>query len=380
MDAFTLGLQLEPLTRESAERYCDELLAMNRDAEGGDWRRENLLADRVEKWQRSVVVRHGDKLVGYAIVTRRPRHAHLHHLVIAPEARNRGIGATVMTELLRRNADVGSLTLKVHPSNTAARRFYRRLGFTEEGMSVTGYVELTRLTTGTKGAASLRVAVHQPNYMPWCGFFAKMLDCDALVFLDDVQLPRGRSYVSRTKIASGPAGERWLTAPVRKGGLQPINDVYFADDQWARSHLRTLHHVYARSHHFREVSELVGELYDGPSNKLAIFNSRAIEMIGRYLGWTGTFHYSSDHPTTLTADRRIAQVVAAVGGSTYVSGAGAQKYQSADVYHEAGVGFEVRAYVPVPYERSGWPFVPGLSVLDALFHSGSAARAALVYD
>ena len=44
---------------------------------------------------------------------------------------------------------------------------------------------------------------HQPNYAPWCGYFAKLLSCESFIFFDDVQLPQGRSYVSRAKIAKG---------------------------------------------------------------------------------------------------------------------------------------------------------------------------------
>ena len=44
-----------------------------------------------------------------------------------------------------------------------------------------------------------------------------------------------------------------------------------------------------------------------------------------------------------------------------------------------GVSLEVRTYQPVEYERSGWPWVPGLSVLDALFHLGRDAREVLRY-
>src|SRR3974377_2478788 len=75
----------------------------------------------------------------------------------------------------------------------------------------------------------VRVAVHQPNYAPWCGYFAKMLASDAFVFLDDAQLPQGRSWVSRVKIAKEHDAEQWLTVPVRKDA-RPIREVEFAED------------------------------------------------------------------------------------------------------------------------------------------------------
>jgi hypothetical protein len=224
----------------------------------------------------------------------------------------------------------------------------------------------------------VRVAVHQPNYAPWCGYFAKMFAADAFVFLDDAQLPQGRSFVSRVKIAKGSDADQWLTVPVCKGA-KPIREVEFADEPWAEKHRRTLQNVYAKTPHFVEALELVDALYEAPGTSLAEFNMRLITAVAEYLGYEGEFHRSSEHPADLAADERIAQLVSAVGGDVYVSGAGGQNYQSEAVYAQHGVGLEVRVYETVPYERSGWDWVGGLSVLDALFHLGPGARDALRY-
>lgn len=225
----------------------------------------------------------------------------------------------------------------------------------------------------------MRVAVHQPNYAPWCGYLAKLFQCDAFVFFDDVQLPQGRSYVTRTKIARGHDGEAWLTVPVNKSGTPAINQVTIAEPDWAERHLMTLRHTYARAACAQEVLKLVTPVYEAAGAGLADFNMSLIRSVAEHLGWQGTFHRSSDHPSEEKADARIAELVAAVGGQVYVSGAGGENYQSAATYAERGLELDVRVYEPVPYERSGWPFVPGLSCLDALFHRGEDARAALTY-
>ena len=142
---------------------------------------------------------------------------------------------------------------------------------------------------------------------------------------------------------------------------------------------RTLQNVYAKAAHFAEAQELVDPLYEAPGTSLAEFNMRLIAAVAEYLGYEGEFHRSSDQPAELAADERIAQLVSAVGGDVYVSGAGGQNYQSEAVYADRGIELEVRVYEPVPYERSGWDWVGGLSVLDALFHLGRDARDALQY-
>ena len=225
----------------------------------------------------------------------------------------------------------------------------------------------------------MRVAVHQPNYAPWCGYFAKMFASDAFVFLDDAQLPQGRSYVSRVKIAQGRDGEQWLTVPVRKG-IKPIREVEFADEPWADKHQRTLQTVYGAATHFAAAMDLIRPLYEAPGTSLGDFNMRLIAAMAEYLGYSGEIHRSSDHPGDLRADARIAQLVAAVGGDVYVSGAGGENYQSEGVYAERHIALDVRAYEPVPYDRSGWEWVGGLSILDAICHLGPDARDVLRYN
>lgn len=139
-------VRVEPLTEQAAERLADELLAMTRDAEWDDWEREHLLSQRPQKWQRSLLAVKAGRPVGWAVVSATDEGAHLHHIVVAPGERSAGVGRRLMLELLRRTAP-GVLTLKVHPDNGDAARFYERLGFIEQAPSPSGYRVFRRPTT-----------------------------------------------------------------------------------------------------------------------------------------------------------------------------------------------------------------------------------------
>ena len=77
----------------------------------------------------------------------------------------------------------------------------------------------------------MKVAIHQPNYLPWMGYFHKMHHADVFIFLDDVQFTKG-SHINRVKILSGK-GPRWLTVPVVKVKLgQNIIDVRPSSNNW----------------------------------------------------------------------------------------------------------------------------------------------------
>ena len=140
------GIRIEVLTEQRARELSEILLDMTKDSSWDDWTVANLLASRAGKWERSLIAYENDRPAGWAILSNTEHGVHLHHLVVAPDLRSRGIGELLVAEALQRNSDEKLMTLKVHPSNEGALRFYKRLGFNEAGTTATGYKELARET------------------------------------------------------------------------------------------------------------------------------------------------------------------------------------------------------------------------------------------
>ncbi len=225
----------------------------------------------------------------------------------------------------------------------------------------------------------MKVAVHQPNYIPWLGYFAKLASADIFIFLDDVQLPQGRSYVHRTRIHA-PSDGAWLSAPIRREERQRIMDVRFADADWRRRHQATLFHTYRKAPFFDPVMHLVEEIYALGTDSLALFNMNAVARIADFLGLSCRFELSSAFGVAMCGDDRLIELVKAVGGDTYISGAGGQNYQHPEKFAAAGIGLCVREYRPRPYTQSQGGFISNLTVLDALFNLGADAVLQLAYD
>lgn len=225
----------------------------------------------------------------------------------------------------------------------------------------------------------MKVAVHQPNYIPWLGYFSKLASVDVFIFLDDVQLPQGRSYVHRTKIHS-PSGGAWLSAPIRREERQLIKDVQFADADWRRRHQATLFHTYRKAPFFDPVMPLVEAIYAFETDNLARFNMKAVVMLAEFLGLSCRFELSSAFGVDASSDDRLIELVKAVGGDTYISGAGGQNYQHPDKFEAAGIGLCVCEYKPRPYFQGQGDFLSGLTILDTLFNLGRDAVQHLSYD
>lgn len=225
----------------------------------------------------------------------------------------------------------------------------------------------------------MKVAAHQPNYVPWLGYFAKLASADIFIFLDDVQLPQGRSYVHRSRIHAQPDGV-WLSAPIRREERQLIKDVRFADADWCRKHQATLFHTYRKAPFFDPVMTLVEGIYGTDTDSLAQFNMSAVTAIAGFLGLSCRFELSSAFGVSQCSDDRLIELVKAVNGDTYLSGAGGQNYQHPEKFEAAGIRLCVREYRPRPYPQIQGGFVSGLSVLDALFNLGPGAARLLTYE
>lgn len=224
------------------------------------------------------------------------------------------------------------------------------------------------------------IAIHQPNYLPWLGYFRKIADADAFVFLDDAQFTKN-SYINRTRVLNAGV-PRWLTVPVSVSLGQSIDAVAPARPDWRAAHLDSLKGFYVKAPAFGEGIALLSELLDRvPAEPLSDINRHLIEGLAGVLGLPTCFHASSEIGAAdrRADDRLIALCRMLSTEPVYLSGRGGASYQDPEKFAAAGVGLRYTEFTPMPYFQNSETFVPGLSVVDALFHLGiDGTRAAIL--
>jgi hypothetical protein len=217
----------------------------------------------------------------------------------------------------------------------------------------------------------MMVAIHQPNFLPWLGFFYKMARADKFVYLDSVPLA-DRSYTSRVKIKTR-GGPEWLTVPVTKESRQlPIVTALCADGaDWRQKVLAKIEANYRSCPHYEWCSVELEEILVASGNNLAETNIRLIEAIARRLGiHTPTVRSSTlANPGNLGDDVNIA-LCKTLGADTYFSGRGAVVYQNEAGFVAAGVRLAYTDFQHPTYPQLFGPFEAGLSAIDLLFNVG----------
>jgi hypothetical protein len=221
-----------------------------------------------------------------------------------------------------------------------------------------------------------KVAIHQPNYLPWLGFFDKISQSDVFVILDDVQFPKGAAgtWVNRTQIAIN-GKPRWLSVPVKRpSGLQTIEAVQYVDQTWKKSHRSIIHDCYRNADHYRAQCDLLDELFEPTEpESLMHFNLNAIKLILAKLASDDQqkMVMASSLSTTASGSARLVEIVQKVNGATYLCGAGSEGYLQPQQFEDAGLNLVFQNFREGFRPQLGTSeFIKGLSILDSLIMLG----------
>jgi len=221
----------------------------------------------------------------------------------------------------------------------------------------------------------MNVVISQPMFLPWIGLFEQMRLADIFVHYDDVQLPQGRSFMSRVQVKT-PAGIAWLTAPIdRRRSGRLINETWLVSDgEWRWIHLEKLKSCYRRTPYFDLMFKLAEEIYGYPENNLARFNGNALERLAAFLGLSPKFLSSSELGVGGMRTERLVAVCRHLRADNYITGLGALKYLEYSRFESFGISVRYMAYQMRPYEQSHGEFRPYVTILDAIAHCGEQTR------
>jgi WbqC-like protein family len=222
----------------------------------------------------------------------------------------------------------------------------------------------------------MTLSLNQPYFFPYIGFFYKAYLSDHFVILDDVQFPRGTTWISRNRWKNAQ-GTLWMTVPVKKKGLglQRINDVrIYHDGRWTKKHLQSLKNAYARSPYFEGHLPFLENLYSTTFEKLIEFNLEIIRYLMKQLKMNINFSLLSELGVCGTRDSRIIDICRKLGDSRFLVQKTARKYY--DVQHLASAGIQVVDFKPISpvYPQLWGSFIPNLSALDLILNCGPKAH------
>ncbi len=221
------------------------------------------------------------------------------------------------------------------------------------------------------------LAAHQPQYLPWPGYFNKILHCDIFVILDDVQYKKNE-WQNRNKIKTSD-GVKWLTVPVHYKFGQKINEIKIDKKVfWQKDHIKTIFFNYKKSKFFDEVYPLVEKFLNKNYDFLVDVNMESIKMVLEYLDIKKKIVKSSDYNVEGEKTLRLVNLCKIFNAGIYLSGKGAKEYIDEELFKANNIKLVYQNYQPKEYPQLFGDFVPNLSIIDMMFNCGKEKTLSLI--
>ena len=223
----------------------------------------------------------------------------------------------------------------------------------------------------------MRVTIHQPEHLPWLGFFAKAASSDLFILLDTVAYRHG--YFQNRNRLSQQGQLVWLTVPVQHRGHfgEPIRDIRIDHrHSWRRRYLGRLEDSFRRAPQGNAVTEPIRELVCADTTHLLDLNMQIIEWLCKLFGIRTQIILASQLTSTGRKSELLAALAAEVGANVYLSGPSGEGYLDLDPFRERSVAVEYFEFNHPRYPRDPEPWISHLSAVDLVANLGQedAAR------
>jgi len=214
------------------------------------------------------------------------------------------------------------------------------------------------------------VSIHQPQYLPWLGYFAKIERSDIFFFLDNVQFKKNE-WQNRNKIKTDQKWQ-WLTVPVIHRFGQKINEVEINSTvRWGKKHLTALTTHYSKAAFFKEYIGFFEQTYAQEWQYLVDINIHIIRYLAEALGISNTkFVVASKYESREEPTERLVDLCKQVEGNVYLSGKEGAKYMNLDKFEKESIQVIFQDYNHPHYPQLYGSFEPYMSVIDLLFNCG----------
>ena len=214
------------------------------------------------------------------------------------------------------------------------------------------------------------VAIHQPEYLPWLGFFKKMMNVELFVFLDDVQF-RKKGWQNRNRIRIND-GTALLSIPVHTHSYPKINEVTIDNEKnWSIRHKKSILYNYARAPYFDEIKDFVESIFEKKFQYLVDLNTEIIKFIMNELEIKSKIVFSSELEISKKGSDRVLDICKAVGADHYITGTfWAESNLRVEEFKKSNIDVEFQKFQHPIYKQIHGEFIPEMSIIDLLFNEG----------
>lgn len=219
-----------------------------------------------------------------------------------------------------------------------------------------------------------KIAISQPTYLPWLGFFKMIDSVDAFVFLDNVQFQK-QSWQSRNKIKNNQDTPIWLSVPIKSHTLKEnILDIKIdlSKKNWQRKHLNSVKACLGKTPFSNSVIDLINNSFAKNFTNLVDLNIDLITNVANEFYLTTQFYRASELGVSGTRTNLLLDIIKTLNADAYLANSGSKVYlQNEELrFKEENIKLTYHEWTPPSYNQRGNEFIDKLAWVDPVSYLG----------
>lgn len=211
----------------------------------------------------------------------------------------------------------------------------------------------------------MTLAIMQPYFFPYIGYWQLLHAADTFVIYDDVNYIK-QGYINRNSILAGGKEQRITLEVIGASSNKNINQIQVGNN--AKKLLKTIEQAYRKAPMYDDVFPVLSNILTNPEKKLAVYLGDAIKAIAEYLGLDITIRYSSDieKDNSLAAQKKVIEICRNLGAKHYINSIGGKELYDKQAFEAEGITLSFLKPELMEYQQFGHEFVPFMSIIDVI--------------
>lgn len=226
------------------------------------------------------------------------------------------------------------------------------------------------------------ITIHQPEHLPWLGFFNKLSKAELFVILDSVQFEKNYFQNRNKVLVSGKA--QWIGIPVlnqghMSGTIATTQIANQTNPKWKQKYIQSIRLNYSKHPYFNDVFPIIENALNVSEDNMCEINIAIIKAFSQRLGFNPKFVRSSELEIEGMKSDLILDICKVVGATTYIAGPSGRDYLDMKSFADEGIKVVFNDYKHPSYpQRKTEEFVPYLSALDLFMNCGFEEAAKII--
>ncbi len=216
----------------------------------------------------------------------------------------------------------------------------------------------------------MKLALMQPYFLPYIGYFQLINSVDTFVVYDDVNYIKS-GYINRNRLLHNGEPKFFTINLDKASSFKLINETFILDNGITKTREKNLNMfkvAYKNAPYFNEVFALLEKIILCKEDNIALFNLNALKVIMEYLNIDTEIVLASDYPVKeYSSEERVIHICNYFKADTYVNSIGGKELYSTENFKAKGVElYFIKNEYNDTYQQFDNEFVPNLSIIDVL--------------